>query len=191
MSKLNRPAGVNRTLIGLIGLISLAAGAYALAAYFGQLGWVDRDSTLVPGSAAPPTWVFWAVIAGAVFVGMLCLRWLFAQIFRMPKAQSWRFEADATTGRTVMASSTAAAPMAADISAFDDVRSASAWLTGTRWAPELHLTVTAEPHTDVGLLRGRILDEAVPRLRQALEVETIPVTLELSFADAGKRPQLR
>ncbi|NEW40946.1 alkaline shock response membrane anchor protein AmaP [Nocardia cyriacigeorgica] len=190
MSKLNRPAGVNRTLIGLTGIISVAAGAYALAAHFGQLGWVDRDSTLVPGSAAPPTGVFVAVIAGAVILGLLCLRWLFAQIFRMPKARSWRLEADESTGKTVMASSTAAAPVAADIAAFDDVRSASAWLTGTRWAPQLHLTVTAEPHTDVGLLRGRILDEAVPRLRQALEVETIPVTLELSFADAGERPRL-
>ncbi|WP_280235171.1 alkaline shock response membrane anchor protein AmaP [Nocardia cyriacigeorgica] len=191
MSKVNRPAGVNRTLIGLTGVILLAAGAYALAAHFGQLGWVDRESALVPGTAAPPTWVFWAVIAGAVVLGLLCLRWLLAQIFRMPKSQSWRFEADPTAGKTVMASSTAAAPVAADIAAFDDVRSASAWLTGTRWAPELHLTVTVQPHADVGSLRGRILDEAVPRLRQALEVETIPVTLELSFADAGKRPQLR
>ncbi|MBF6081355.1 alkaline shock response membrane anchor protein AmaP [Nocardia cyriacigeorgica] len=191
MSKVNRPAALNRVLIGLTGLVCLAAGGYALAAYYGQLSWVDRESTLVPGTAAPPTWVFWVVIACAVVLGLLCLRWLLAQIFRMPKSRSWRFDTDDSAGTTVMASSTAAAPVAADIEAFDDVRAASAWLTGTRWAPELHLTVTAQPHADVGQLRARILDEAVPRLRQALELETIPVTLELSFADAGKKPQLR
>ncbi|MBF6395588.1 alkaline shock response membrane anchor protein AmaP [Nocardia cyriacigeorgica] len=191
MSKVNRPAAVNRVLIGLTGLLCLAAGGYAVAAYYGQLHWVDQDSTLVPGTAAPPTWVFWAVIAGAVVLGLLCLRWLLAQIFRMPKSQTWRFDADGSAGTTVMASSTAAAPVADDIEAFDDVRSASAWLTGTRWAPELHLTVIAEPHAEIGQLRRRILDEAVPRLRQALELESIPVSLELGFADAGKKPQLR
>ncbi|SLJ82495.1 Uncharacterised protein [Mycobacteroides abscessus subsp. abscessus] len=46
--------------------------------------------------------------------------------------------------------------------------------------------VTAEPTADIAELRRRILGHAVARLREALEVSTVPVTLELRFDD-GRR----
>lgn len=183
MNRINRPAAVNRTLLGLGGLALLAAGGYALAAHYGRLTWSDTGAPLVPGTAAPPTWVFYAVIAGAVLLGLLCLRWLIAQPFRMPKAVDWQVGGDAEIGRTVLRSGTAAAPVAADIEGYPDVREAAAWLSGAADAPELHLVVTASPAADVADLRRRILGHAVTRLRTALEVDVIPVTLELRFAD--------
>ncbi|WP_405162571.1 alkaline shock response membrane anchor protein AmaP [Nocardia sp. NBC_01499] len=183
MNRTNRPAALNRSMLGLTGVLLLAAGLLAVAAHYGRLRWVHSDDTLVPGTAAPPTWVLWAAVAVAVLLGLLCLRWLLAQVFRMPKSVTWRTAGIESAGTTTLASSTAAAPVAADIESYPGVRSASAWLSGVRTAPELHLVVTAEPSADIAELRRKILGHAVTRLRAALEVEVIPVTLELDFAD--------
>ncbi|MFI1461210.1 Asp23/Gls24 family envelope stress response protein [Nocardia carnea] len=191
MTYANRPARLNRLLLALLGIALLAAGAYALAAYSGWPGWVDTDTPLVPGTAAPADWVFWLVITGATVLGLLCLRWLMAQLFRMPRPVSWRMEADGSAGRTVLSSRTAATAVAADIESYGEVRTADAWLAGPRATPELHLVVTAEPGADIPRLRDRIHEEAVPRLRRALDVGELPIRLELGFADAGQRARLR
>ncbi|WP_328394416.1 alkaline shock response membrane anchor protein AmaP [Nocardia sp. NBC_00416] len=191
MTRADRPAALNRILLALVGALLVAVGALGLAAHFGRLGGVDTDSGLVPGTAAPPTWVFWAVVVGAVVLGLLCLRWLFAQFFRMPKPVSWRLEAPEAAGTTVLDSGTAAAPVAADIESFPEVRTAKAWLSGPCDSPELRLVVTAEPYADIAALRRRILDDAVARLGRALDFEDITVQLELRFADAGRPAPLR
>ncbi|WP_280419106.1 alkaline shock response membrane anchor protein AmaP [Nocardia carnea] len=191
MTYANRPARLNRILLALLGIALLAAGAFALAAYSGWPGWVDPDTPLVPGTAAPPDWVFWLVITGATVLGLLCLRWLVAQLFRMPRPVSWRVEADGSAGRTLLSSRTAATAVAADIESYSEVHTAHAWLAGHRATPELHLAVTAEPGADIARLRDRIHDEAVARLRRALDVGELPIRLELGFADAGQRARLR
>lgn len=183
---MNRPAALNRTLLALIGLVLLAAGGFALATHFGRLHVLDPASALVPGSTAPPTWVFYAAIAVAVVLGLLCLRWLTAQAFRRPKTVAWRTEE--AEGATTLDSSTAAAPVAADVEGYDGVRSASAWLTGPREAPALFLIVTTDAEADAGAIRARITEHAVPRLRQALEVDALPVRLEVRLtAKSGAR----
>jgi hypothetical protein len=183
---MNRPAALNRTLLALIGLVLLAAGGFALATHFGQLHVLAPASSLVPGSAPPPTWVFWVAIAVAVLLGLLCLRWLAAQAFRRPKTVGWR--AEEADGDTVLDSATAAAPVAADVEGYDGVRSASAWLSGPRELPELFLIVTIDAEADAGAIRARIAEHAVPRLRQALEVDELPVRLEVRLtAKSGAR----
>ncbi|BAD57190.1 MULTISPECIES: Asp23/Gls24 family envelope stress response protein [Nocardia] len=186
MSGINRPAGTNRTLLGLTGAVLVAAGALLIAAHFGRLAAAGRDEPLVPGTGAPPTWVLVIVIAAGLLAALLCLRWLLAQAFRMPKARAWEIGTATGAGVTTLDTRTAAAPVADDIETYPGVRSASAWLTGTGTEPELHLVVTAEPTADIAELRRRILGHAVARLREALEVSTVPVTLELRFDD-GRR----
>lgn len=187
----DRPARMNRTLLAVLGVALMVAGGLAVAAHFDRLPWVDADSTLVPGTAAPPNWVLWAVVAGAVVLGLLCLRWLLAQVFRMPKPQWWRMETEGSAGKTMLSSATAASPVAADIEAMPEIRAAAAWLSGPLTAPELDLRVTVESDADIGELRRRILDEAVARLRCALEVDEIAVRLELRIADAGRRARVQ
>ncbi|MFE0020589.1 alkaline shock response membrane anchor protein AmaP [Amycolatopsis sp. NPDC059021] len=181
MSRVNRPAGLNRTVLALTGLVLLAGGGFAVATYFGWLRVLDPASPLVPGTAAPPVWVFWVTVAVAVVVGLLCLRWLAAQAFRTPKSVGWRLEESPEDGTTTMDSSAANAPVATDIEGYEGVKSASAWVSGSRDEPELYLLVTAEQDVDITALRHRIASHAVARLRQALEVETLPVRLELRF----------
>lgn len=187
MIAVNRPARLNRTLIAIIGLLLLVSGIYAVAAQRGWLSWVDRSAPLTPGDAAPPRWVFYAVIAGAIVVGLLCVRWLGAQLFRMPNAVQWQLAEGKSAGGTVLSSATAATAVATDIESFDRVHSASAWISGPAHAPELHVVVTTEPSADLTELRQRIHDEAVARLRQALAVDVIPVTMELRLTDNRAR----
>ncbi|MCX4093583.1 alkaline shock response membrane anchor protein AmaP [Nocardia sp. alder85J] len=191
MSRTNRPAALNRAVLGFTGALLLAAGALAVAAHDGRVRWIHADDTLVPGTAAPPTWVLWAVGVAAVLLALLCLRWLSAQLFRMPKSVTWRTGSIEGAGTTVLESSTAAAPVATDIESYRGVRAASAWLAGERTAPELHLLVTAEPTADITELRRTILGHAVTRLCTALEVETMPVSLELDFAEDRKPARVR
>lgn len=191
MTSVNRPARLNRTLLAIIGLLLLGAGGYLVAAQRGWLGWVDRSGSLTPGTAAPPTWVLYALIVGAIALGLLCVRWLGAQLFRMPGPVKWQLAEDKSAGDIVLASSTAATAVAADIENFDGVRAASAWLSGPGNAPELHVIVTARPEADLTELRRRILGEAVARLRQALEVGVIPVTMELRVGEDRNPARVR
>ena len=190
MARSNHPAVANRIVLALLGAALATGGGLALAAHFDRLNWVDTNARLVPGTAAPPTWVFVALITTATVLALLCLRWLYAQIFRMPTSRTWRIEADDAAGRTTLASRTAAPPVAADIEEFPGVRSASAWLTGHRDAPELHMIVTAEPDADVSALCRRIATEAVTALRHALEIDEVTIELELRFADADRPARL-
>ncbi|QIS03112.1 alkaline shock response membrane anchor protein AmaP [Nocardia brasiliensis] len=191
MSRINRPATLNRGVLGLVGVLLLAAGVFAVAAHFGKLSWVRSGDTVVPGTQAPPAWVLWVAVAVAVLIALLCLRWLLAQVFRMPKSVTWRTGGTEWPGTTVLESAVAAAPVATDIESYAGVRSASAWLCGDRTAPELHLVVTAEPNADIAELRRSILGHALTRLRTALEVEIIPVTLEIDFAEDRRPARVR
>lgn len=182
----NRPARLNRFLLGLLGLVLMLAGAYVIAAYAGALGWVDPDAPLVPGTAEPQPWVFVVVVVGAVVIALAALRWMAAQFVRMPSRMRWHIGTVGSAGETVLDSHVAAQPVRTEIESYEGVRSAQANLSGPGRAPELNLVVTAEPDVDVTALRRRILDEAVQRLCAALEVEAIPVSLELRLADRGR-----
>ncbi|MFF2551123.1 alkaline shock response membrane anchor protein AmaP [Nocardia sp. NPDC058058] len=187
MTELNRPARLNRAVLALAGLLLLAVGGYAIAANRGGIGWIDADGALVPGTGAPPDWVLLVIVLCAVALGVLCLRWLLAQVFRLPRAVEWELSHGNSAGATLLASSVAADAIAADIERYSEVREVSAVLSGPGSAPDLHLIVTAEPGADLTALRRRIFGEAVPRLRQALEVEIIPVSMELRFAEKPAR----
>ncbi|RDI43296.1 hypothetical protein DFR68_12258 [Nocardia mexicana] len=163
----------------MIGAALLAVGGYALAAHFGQLSWVDADSPVIAPRPAPPAWLLWVVVLAAGVAGLACLRWATAQVTRTPLPVRWRARIPDAADRTTLTSVTVAAPVATDLETYDGVRSAAAWLSGPGRAPALHLVVVADSDADIGALRTRILDHAVARLRQALEVETIPVTMEL------------
>ncbi|WP_280377101.1 alkaline shock response membrane anchor protein AmaP [Nocardia wallacei] len=178
------PAAVNRTVLGLTGLLVTAVGALALAAHYGRLSWVDAGSPVLADRTRPPTWLLWVVVAVAGVLGLACLRWATAQVTRMPQPVRWRARPPESGDRTALAATTVARPVAIDLEGYDGVRSAAAWVSGPARAPELYLVVTAEPDTDIGALRAHILDHAVPRLCQALEVETVSVAMELRFARA-------
>ncbi|GAB3561855.1 hypothetical protein GCM10027445_01340 [Amycolatopsis endophytica] len=185
MPSLNRPARLNRGLLVVTGLVLLAAGAFTLATHFRALTVLDPDATLVPGTAAPPTWVFYVIAAGAIVVGLLALRWLLAQLAHKPRSRTWRLESDPDTGRTELPAGVAVAPLTDEIRGYPGVHHVDATLAGGRDDAALALVVTAEQDADIATLREEITATALPRLRQALDLDTLPTTLEVRFSTAG------
>ena len=184
MASPNRPARLNRTLLALVGIVLMAAAAFALLTAFGVLRLVARDRPLTPPTLTLPTWASYVAVVAAVVLGLLCLRWLVAQTLRRPKTGTWRLEDDPSDGATQMDAQAAVEPLVEEIETYPGVHRVSARLSGTASKPVLHLVIGCEDTADVTDLRRRIDGEAVPRLRQALDLPVLPADLLLRLDDA-------
>ncbi|OLF04993.1 hypothetical protein [Actinophytocola xanthii] len=180
MTSMNRPARLNRCLLAVVGLTLVAGGGLAVAAGSGMLP-VDPAATLAPGTALPPTWTLYAIAAVAVLLAVLCLCWLGAQLARKPKTHTWRVEDDAEPGHTELATRIAATPFAADVAAYPGIHTAHADLAGHRSSPTLAVVVTTEHGADLADIRHRLDTHGLPRLRNALDLPSLPTTLEFRF----------
>ncbi|HEV7978592.1 alkaline shock response membrane anchor protein AmaP [Amycolatopsis sp.] len=182
MTGLNRPARLNRGLLTVFGIVLLAAGGFAVATHFGELDVVPSDSALIPAIGTPPTWAFYVAAAAAVALGLLLVRWLAAQLARKPKTHTWHFEGDPDRGRMELAASTAADPFVSEVKTYQGVHGAHATLAGIQDAPAVALVISVEQDADLTAIRHRLETEGLPRLRQALDLETLPVTVEFRFS---------
>ena len=182
MTSLNRPARLNRSLLAIIGVTLLTGGAFAMAASVGWLP-VDPSTPLVPGTDLPPTWTLYAVAGVAVVVALLCLRWLAAQLTRKPKTHTWQIGNDPDHGNTELAARTATTPFTTEVTAYPGVHAAHADLTGTHHTAMLAVVVTTEHDADLTDIRHRLNTHGLPRLRNALDLTSLPVTLEFRFTN--------
>ncbi|MGQ0572890.1 MAG: alkaline shock response membrane anchor protein AmaP [Pseudonocardia sp.] len=185
----NRPARLNRFLLAVLGLLLLGAGGFALAAGLGllrgPLPGLDPAAPLVPSGTRLLSWTPWAALGIAVLVGLASLRWLVAQAMRRPATPTWRLHTDAARGTTRVAADAAATAVAADVEAYAGVHRASAVLVGARAAPHLQLDVSTEEGASVTDLRARVAEHALPRLRQALDADTLTAELLLRVDTDG------
>lgn len=183
MASPNRPARLNRTLLAVVGIILLAGSAFALLTAFGVLRLLRRDQPLTPPILSLPTWASYVAVVAAVLLGLLCLRWLIAQTQRQPKTGVWRLEDEPSGGATRLDAQSAVDPLVEEVESYPGVHRASARLSGTASRPMLHLVVGCEDTADITALRRRIDSEAVPRLRQALDLPVLPADLLLRLDD--------
>jgi hypothetical protein len=180
MTGLNRPARLNRFLLAIIGVTLVTGGGFAMAT---SLGWlpVDPASPLVSGIGLPPTWVLYAIAAAAILLALLCLRWLAAQLARKPKTHTWRIADDPEYGHTELATRIAATPFTADVTTYPGIHTAHADLTGSQQSPTLAVVITTEHDADLTDIRHRLDTHGLPRLRDALDLTSLPMTLEFRF----------
>lgn len=185
MSGRDRPSRLNRAVLAVTGLLLLAACAFGLATRFALLDVLAPDAPLVPGDAPPPTWVWWVTSAGGVVLGLLAFRWLVAQADRAPKTRTWRFDTNGDTGagRTELATGTAIAPLLAETETYPGVRAARGALAGTRDEPSLALVISTDRDGEPGAIRHALVTRGLPRLRQALDLDELPTTVEFRFTD--------
>ncbi|RJQ77730.1 alkaline shock response membrane anchor protein AmaP [Pseudonocardiaceae bacterium YIM PH 21723] len=186
MTRLNRPARMNRSLLGLIAVLLLAGGAFLGLANHGRIPGLDTAAPLVPGTEQPPQWVLVVIVAAGVLIGLLCLRWLLAQTIApaTPRTHRWRVHED-RSGKTDLEAAKAAEPFAREVQALDGVTGAKAVLGGRRGDPLLSLVVEAEPDADLVAVRRRITDELLPRMRSAVDLDELPTAIEFRVPSAA------
>ena len=185
-------ATVSRTGLVIVGLILLLGGGVVLARG------LNVSSSILGGSHAPLAtrsqirypaqhgWVWPAAAAAAAVVALLALWWMAAQtstktIRRLP------VEPDRIHGTTVLRADAATGAITDELESYPSIRSAGAALHGSPLAPGLQLSVTAENRADPATSRARIETEALPHLRAALELDTIPTVLRIRFSRAFDR----
>jgi hypothetical protein len=187
----NRPAQLNRAILGILGLLLLIVGALVVLAGTGVLATVlpiRADGPLLPADLSFPGWVPWAGAVLAIVIGLLALRWLIAQTMRRPTTSEWQLAPDVHAGATYIDSDTATAPLAEEIAEYPGVHAATAHLTGPRQHPYLYVRVSADDQADISDLRHRIDNDAIPRLTQSLDLPALgaDVLLRLDATSGGR-----
>ncbi|WP_283137213.1 alkaline shock response membrane anchor protein AmaP [Rhizohabitans arisaemae] len=183
----------NRLGLTLVGLVLLAVGGLALALGLGAFGrTVAAQPILTRQTAAfaqQQAWFWPAVAALAVIVALLGLRWLFTQV-RLDRMRRMRLDSD-PSGVTEMDSATVTNALAEEVGRYPQVRGAHAVLAGSPDRPRLRLNLQTEPDADLGALLNRVTDQALPHLRNALEVDRLPTVAKIDFTTAPGARQVR
>ncbi|MFF9006247.1 alkaline shock response membrane anchor protein AmaP [Streptomyces goshikiensis] len=155
---------VNRILLGILGLLLLAAGAVLLTG-FRPLG--GRHAPLLAARTRrlhwhAEGWWWWAVMAGLAVCVVLALWWLLAQLRRSRLAS---VEVDTGDGAyAVLRGRALEAAVAAETGAVDGVASCRVALRGRRGSPSLRVAMELEPHAvpadALAALAGPVLTHA-------------------------------
>lgn len=179
------PRRRERLAVGGLGILLLIAGGCAIVAHLNRLRWLDAHAPMLT-TGSLPSWASWAIAAVAVLVGIIGGRLVSVLVLRSPGTIAWSTRADGSQDRTIVSAGTMSAPVAAEIEGYDGVCSALAWLSGPGRSPTLSLVVAVTPEADVVGLRRRILADAMPRLRQALEADSVAVSMEVRVVEPPK-----
>jgi hypothetical protein len=175
----------NRTMLLLLAVLLIGAGASAGAASLGAFGTATQHSSLV----ANPTgdfigtqgdW-FWPVAAvAALIVALAALRWLLALLFSTDRSGDLLIHPGSSGGRTTLATGALTEAVAEEVESYRGVSSARARLLGDPADPGLVVTATLEETADFAALRQRIETGALTHARGAVGNTSMPAQLDLT-----------
>ena len=175
----SRVNGVNRTVLGLLGILLLAAGVLGLAVSFGAFG--NSGQPLLPQGmrdyARDQPWFWWAVAAACLVIALLSLRWLLAQL-ATDRVGRLDLTTDDRDGLTTVHSRALTDAVGAEVEEVRGVVGASAHLLDRR-GRRLTLTVDLAEYADIAEIRQTLEDRVVPHARQAVDDPAMPVDVEL------------
>lgn len=178
-----RTARISRIGLAIIGLLLLLLGGAILA----RGG--SPAPLLTPAQVRYPTqngWVWPITAVVSAVIAVLALWWMAAQtstgtVRRIP------VEPGRVDGTSVLRASAATWAIIDELESHPGIRAADAALRGSPVTPDLRLLVAAENRTDPALVRTHIENEAVPHLRTALELDTLPTIVDIRFSRAFDR----
>ncbi|MFI0419390.1 alkaline shock response membrane anchor protein AmaP [Spongiactinospora sp. 9N601] len=175
----------NRLGLMLCGLALLLPGLYALARGLGLFGAGARDQPVIgpglTGFFAANPWLWWVLAVVSVVLAALGLRWLFAQA-RKDVLSGLRL-AQGPTGKTDVEAGGVSKALETDVSDHPAILRAKADLTGTRKQPGVRLAIVADERSPMEEVRRHLGGKAIPRMRDALEVENLPAVVRLKLEE--------
>jgi hypothetical protein len=183
-----RAAGAQRTLVGLIGLLGLAAGTAALVVGFGLLG-ANRAVRPVLDPIAldtlrPPEPLARAV-ALVVGIVLLVLGLLWAARALAPERRPNLVLDPSPDRRLEVSASAIAGALRADAETIDGVTRARARMVGTTAIPVLRLDLWLEEGTDVRDVYHHLDTGVLTRARDSLGVESLPTAIRIELDAAA------
>ena len=193
MTRSTRPDRLDRLVLTTVGLLLSGAGAYGLARGAGAFGdSAARDPLLLPSVrrfVADHQLPFWlAAAAVALAAAWLGYRWLRAQFPSSRTVRHLEFaDVPGEQGSTRLDSSAVTAALEDDVAGHGAVQWAKAKLLAGRPRPDVELRVAVDDDADVPALGGWIEEEALGRLRQALEVDGLTARVEVRFTGPPRR----
>lgn len=192
MDRTPRTTRTNRFVLGLLGLLLLAAGGGGLALGLGAFGSTRADTAVISSEVTDATdnrW-FWLLVAlGAAILTVLAVLWLLAQI-GTDRVRSLDVEPDRSRGRTLLHTGAVTDAVAEEVGGYRGVRRAHASVRGSPYAPEMLLRTTLDGRSPARGVAERVVTETAPRTRQALDVTELPVRLEMRLAPRSRRSPL-
>jgi len=183
----------NRLGLIIVGVLLLAAGAFALGRGLGVLARFPGDEPVLSMAerrmAHGTPWFWWAAAGAAVVVLLLALRWLFVQ-GRSSKVSTLRMDGG-SGGHTRMPSRVATRAVENDAEDTPGVLRARAALVGSRSRPGLRLDLTADERADWPRLRRDVAGRVRDDLCASLELDELPTVVRVRMATRGGRnPEL-
>lgn len=185
------PDRLNATVLTLLGLLLVGAGAYGLARGYDALGARQAADPVLGDTvrdfvADNDDW-FWPVAAAvSLVVAWLGFRWLVAQV-HAPGVSRLPMASDPDRGSTEVSAPGAAAALAGDIEEYAGVRAARARVVAGGAEPAVDVTVDVHDDADVPAVRTRIEEHALPRFASALEVSRLRARVHLRLAEPAGR----
>jgi hypothetical protein len=189
---------VNRTLLGVLGLLLVLSGALVLLittnrlnAVLRQLGTARRqppaDGPMMPaGVAIMPDPALLAIVAfAALLVAGLSTWWLVAQFPRRRKTPDFRLSADVAHGTTVVTLAALSSAISGQLEQLPGVLSAQAVVRGAVQATHLVVRVTVDDRSDVAAVMTQIVAEVGGGLGEALgtKVDSLQVLVGIGHQD--------
>lgn len=182
-----RAAGAQRILIGLIGLLTLAAGTAALVVGSGLLG-ADRAARPVIGSVAvdaPQTLARGVAIAAGAVVLVLGLLWTARAL--APERRPGIVLDSSPDHRLEISASAIADALRADAETIDGVSRARARMVGTTDAPVLRLNLWLEDGADVRDVYHDLDTRVLARARDSFGLASLPSAIRIELDAAAAR----
>ncbi|HEY3687425.1 MAG TPA: alkaline shock response membrane anchor protein AmaP [Streptosporangiaceae bacterium] len=184
-----RTARGNRLGLIIVGVLLIAAGAFALGRGFGVIPRLPGGAPVLSAPerrmANTADW-FWPVAAiVAIVVLLIAVRWLFVQ-GRSSKIANLRVDGG-SAGRTRMPARVVTRAVEQDAAEAAGVLRARATLIGSRARPGLRLDVTADERADWPRMRTDITGRVRHDLRDCLELDRLPTVVRVRMATAGGR----
>lgn len=191
----NPPERGNRIILGILGLVLVAAGAYGLARGWGAFGDHAAHQPLLTAAHRRfvhhnERWFWTAAFVVAALVAYLGYRWLRSQLPTTGSSEVIDLtptEAGAGhPGSTQLRAQGVASAVAADVSTYPGVAGAAARLqSGNPVAVDIR--VELEDGADLEPVRRRLVEHGLPRLRQALETDEVDARVHVRLGDTTKR----
>ncbi|GAC1315457.1 MAG: hypothetical protein NVSMB16_12470 [Acidimicrobiales bacterium] len=171
-------------MLCVIGLLLIVGGGFGLIRGFGSFAGLPADEPIL--SDTTRAWVahhhgaFWAAVAvAALVVSLLGVVWLRQQLRGALPANQDLARHDDESGTTRVRSGDAATALADEIGSWPGVEDASARLLGDPDRPVVLVRVGVAADADFAEVCRRVDAEALPGLRQCLELDHLDADLEL------------